>query len=116
AEGRFLAAVVGERFSVHGASGGGIERELALPVAVEAVAGAGEVVVAVTSAGAMAREIGGMGGYLIGDDAGLDVFTVGETQVLFRSDVTEHGGSVPADDGSADGGSDVVVAGRDIGY
>src|SRR5690606_27833930 len=36
-------------------------------------------------------------------------------QVLLGGDVAEHRRAVPADLGGADGGGDVVVAGRDVG-
>ena len=46
---------------------------------------------------------------------GLDVFAIGQAEMLFGRDVAEHGRAVPADHGGADGGGDVVVAGGDIG-
>ena len=72
-------------------------------------------VVAVAGAGAMARDVGGVGGDLVGDDAVLHVLLVGQAEVLFRRDVAEHRRAVPADHGRADGGGDVVVAGGDVG-
>ena len=56
-----------------------------------------------------------MGGEFVGDDAGAHVFFVGQAEMLFRSNVAEHGRAVPADIGSAYARGDVVVAGCDIG-
>jgi len=47
-------------------------------------------------------EIGGVGCDLVGDDAGLDVVAVRQTEMLLRRDVAEHGAAVPADHGSTD--------------
>ena len=112
---RILEALLGQRFVVHGAGGFRVERKLELAVPVEAVAGAGQLVVAIAYARPLARHIRGVGGDFIGDDAGLDVLPVGQAQVFLGRHVAQHGGSVPADHGGADGRRDVVVAGRDIG-
>ena len=93
----------------------GIERERELLLPIEFVASVAEGVVAVAGAGASAGDVGGVGGDLVGDDAVLDVFFVGQAEVLFRRDVAQHGGAVPSDHGRADGAGDVVVAGGDIG-
>ncbi len=82
---------------------------------IEIEAGAGEFVVAIARAFAMAGDVRGMGGNFIGDDALLDVFAVGQAEVFFRRDVAEHGSAVPADHGRANRGGDVIVAGSDIG-
>src|SRR5436190_6470048 len=52
---------------------------------------------------------------LVGDNAVFDVFFIRQTEVFFRRDVAEHGRAVPANHGGADGGGDVIVAGRDVG-
>ena len=44
-------------------------------------------------------EVGGVGGELVGDDAGFDVVAIGQAQVLFRRDVAEHRRAEPADHG-----------------
>ena len=67
------------------------------------VAGARKRVVAVAGAGAMARDIGGVRGDLVGDDAGLHVVAVGQAEMLLGRDVAEHRRAVPADHGRADG-------------
>ena len=46
-------------------------------------------------------EVGGVGGEFVGDDAGAHVFFVGQTEMLFRGNVAEHGCAVPADIGRA---------------
>ena len=92
--------------------GFGIEGELELLLPVEEEAGIAERVVAVARAGAVPRDVGGVGGDLVGDDALADVVGVGQAEVLLGRDVAEHRGSVPADHRRADGAGDVVVAGR----
>lgn len=56
-----------------------------------------------------------MGGDLVGDEPCTHILGVGQTQVLFGGHVTEHGGTVPAGQGGADGAGDVVVARGDVG-
>src|SRR6185436_3618233 len=72
-------------------------------------------IVAVLGTGVAFGEVGGVGGELVGDNAGLDVFLVGEAEVFLRGDIAEHGAAVPADHGGADAAGDVVVAGGDVG-
>ncbi len=55
-----------------------------------------------------------MGGDLVGDDAGLDVVTVGQAQVFLGRDVAEHGRAPPGDHRGTDAGGDVVVRRRDV--
>ena len=66
-------------------------------------------------AGAMAGDVGGVGGDLVGDDAVLHILLVGQAEVLLGRDVAEHRRAVPADHRRADGRGDVVVAGSDVG-
>ncbi len=100
---------------MHRPRGLGIEGEAELLVPVEGEAGAAEGVVAVARALAMAGHVRGVGGDLVRDDALLDVLLVGEPEVLLRRHVAEHGRARVAGHGGADGGRDVVVAGRDVG-
>ena len=115
AERGVFVALFWQRFIVHGASGFGIERELELLFPVELVAGIAEGVVAVPGAGTMARNVCSVRGNLVGDNAVLHVFLVGQAEVLLRRDVAEHGCAVPADHGGADRRRNVVVARRDVG-
>src|SRR5579859_1583873 len=115
AEGGFFVVVVWQGFVVHGAGGFGIEREGELLFPVELVAGVAEGVVAVAGAGASTGDVGGVSRNLVGDDAVFHVFLVGQTQVLFRCDVAEHGSAVPSDHGGTDRAGDVVVAGCNVG-
>src|SRR5262249_29622127 len=108
-------ALLRKRLVVHGAGSFGVERKLKLAVPVEGVAGAGKLVVAGAGAGAMAGGVGGGGGGLVNDQSLLHVVLVRQAEVLLGGDVAEHGGAVPADHGGADGGGDVVVAGRKVG-
>ena len=81
AEGRFLVVVVGQRFVVHGARRLRVERQRELFVPVEGVTGVADGVVAVARAGAMPRDIRGMSGNFVGDDAVLHVFFIGQASV-----------------------------------
>ena len=48
-------------------------------------------------------QVGRMGGNPVGDDSGLDVFLVGQSQVFLGSHVTQHGTTKPANHGGSDG-------------
>ncbi|CAE6853589.1 hypothetical protein R69658_07281 [Paraburkholderia aspalathi] len=61
------------------------------------------------------RQIGGVRGELVRDDAGLDVVLVRQPKVFLRRDVAEHGRAEPADHRRANARRDVVVARRDVG-
>src|ERR1022692_2327659 len=87
---RVLEAFLRQRFIVHGAGRLGIERQLELAVPVEAVARARQLVVAVACAGAVARDVGGVRGDLVSDDAGLHIVAIGQAQVLLGRDVAQH--------------------------
>ncbi len=60
-------------------------------------------------------QIGGVRSDLVGDHTIFDVLLVRQTKMFFRRDITQHGTTVPADHGRADGAGDVIVAGRDVG-
>ena len=72
-------------------------------------------VVAVLRAGMAFRQIGGVRGDLVGDDAVFHVLLVRQAEMFFRRDVAKHGAAVPADHRRADRAGDVIVAGRDVG-
>jgi hypothetical protein len=59
-------------------------------------------------------KVGGVGGDLVGDDAGLHIVLVWQAQVFLGRDVAQHGCAVPGDFGRADGRGDVVVAGGHV--
>ena len=94
----------------------GIQRQIKLPVPVEGVAGAAEFVVAVAGARAVAGDIGGVGGDLVGDQAVAHILRIGQAQVLLGGHVAEHRRAVPAGHRRADGAGDVVVAGGNVGH
>src|SRR5260370_5571479 len=75
-----------------------------------------ECVVAILRAGTMAGDVGGVSGNLVSDDPVFDILLIRQPEVLFGRDVAQHGSAVPPDEGSADGGGDVIVAGRDVGH
>jgi len=64
-----LEAVVRERFVVHLAGPVRVERQLELPIPVEGVAGARDLVIAIAGAGPVPGHVGGVGGDLVSDDA-----------------------------------------------
>ena len=79
-------------------------------------AGLRELVVPVAGAGNAERDVGGVGGDLVGDAPLLDVVLLGQAEVLLGRDVAEHGGAVVGGRGGADAARDVVVAGEDVGH
>src|SRR5579885_2132294 len=109
AEGGFLVVVVGKGFIVHGPGCFRVNGEGELLFPIEGVASVADGVVAV------AGDVSGVCGDFIGNHAVLYVFLVGQAEVLFGRDVAEHGSAVPSNEGRADGGGDVIVAGSDIG-
>src|SRR6266566_3527909 len=80
AEFRFLIKIVGERFVVHGFRGFRIERKFKLLVPVKEETRVTERVVAIASAGAVARDVRGMRRNLVSDDALLAVFGVRQAE------------------------------------
>ncbi len=93
----------------------GIEGEFELLVPVEGVAGAAEFVVAIARPGAMAGDVGSVGGDLVGDQAIAHIFRIGQPQVLLGGHVAEHRRAIPTGHRRTDGAGDVVVAGGDVG-
>src|SRR5947207_13617456 len=61
------------------------------------------------------RQVGGVGGDLVGDDAVLDIVLVRQTQMLLGRDIAQHRSAVPADHRGADGAGAMIVAWRDVG-
>ncbi len=59
-------------------------------------------------------QIGRVCGNLVGHDALAHIVAIRQAQMFLGRDVTQHGGAVPSDLRCADGGGDVIVAGRDI--
>ncbi len=112
---RGLGAFLRERFVMELAGGFGIEREIELVLPAKFETRFADGVVAILRAGMAFGQIRRVGGDLIGDNAVFDVFFVRQTEMLLRSDVTQHRGAVPADHGRADGAGDVIVAGGDVG-
>ena len=87
--------------------------ELVAPA--ELVTGLAEGVVADLGAGVSLGEVGGVGGNLVGDDAGAHILPIGQSEVLLGRHVAEHRRAEPANLRGPDGAGDVVVAGRDVG-
>ena len=115
AEVRGLGAFLRKSFVVKLARGLGIEREIELIFPAKFEARFADGVVAILRAGMAFRQIGGVRGDFVGDDAVFHVFLVRQTEMFFRRDVAKHGAAIPADHGRADRAGDVIVAGRDVG-
>src|SRR5437870_4975747 len=111
---RSLRSLLRKSFVMKLARGFGIEREIELIFPAKFEACFADGVVAVLRAGMAFRQIGGVGGDLVGDDAVFDVFLVRQSEMFFRRDVAKHGATVPAYHGRADRAGDVIVAGRDV--
>jgi hypothetical protein len=101
---------------VHRLRGLGIDRQAELLLPVEGVARTAERVVAIAGALAVTRDVGGVRGDLVGDEALFHVVGPRQAEVLLRRDVAEHRGAGGAGHGGADGAGDVIVAGRDVGH
>ena len=93
----------------------GIEGQGELVGPAELETGLGERVVPDLGGGMALREVGGVRGDLVGDDALADVVLVRQAEVLLGRDVAEHRGAIPADHRGADGGGDVVVPRGNVG-
>src|SRR5579864_5566305 len=99
AEGGFLVVIVGEGLVVHGTRGFRIERERELLLPIEFVASKADGIVAILCARTAAGKISGVGGNFVSDDSVLNVLLVGKSEMLLRSDIAEHGCTVPTDHG-----------------
>lgn len=84
---RRLGRLGRQRLVVQGGRRRRVQRQVELVVPAELKAGLGEGVVAEPRAGVTFGQVGGVGGDLVGDDAGLDVVAVGQAQVLDRKSV-----------------------------
>ena len=92
-----------------------IQGQLKLLVPVEVVAGAAELVVTVTGAGAVAGDVCRMGSDLVSDQAFAHILSIGQTEVLLRRHVTEHRRAMPTGHRRTDRRGDVVVTGSNVG-
>mmetsp|Transcript_33447 Transcript_33447/g.99629 ORF Transcript_33447/g.99629 Transcript_33447/m.99629 type:complete len:676 (+) Transcript_33447:411-2438(+) len=110
-----LGGIGVEGLVVEGTGGDGIEGQVELIVPTEFESGLGEGVVPILRAREALGEVGSVSGDLVGDDAGLDVIAVGEAEMLLGGDVAQHGGTEGGNVGSANGRSDVIVPGSNVG-
>ena len=97
-----LRGILGQRLVMKLLGGLRIEGKIELIFPAEFKAGLGQGVIPRLGAGMAFGKIGGMRGDLIGNDPGLHILLVGQTEMLLGSDVTEHGAAEPADHGGAD--------------
>jgi len=61
------------------------------------------------------RQVGGVRGDLVGDDAVFHVLLVRQAEVFLGRDVAEHRAAIPTDHRRPDAAGDVIVAERDVG-
>mmetsp|Transcript_3260 Transcript_3260/g.7596 ORF Transcript_3260/g.7596 Transcript_3260/m.7596 type:complete len:406 (+) Transcript_3260:323-1540(+) len=99
---------------MHAPCSDGIQGEIELVVPAELKAGLGERVIPLLGLGMTLGEVGSMGRDAVGDDAGLHILTVWQTQVFLRSDVAQHCRPHGTNVGRTDSGGDVVVARSDV--
>ena len=109
-----LRGVLGQGFVVEGARGVRVQAEVELVFPAEFETSLRQGIVADLGTGVTFRQVSGVGGDLVGDDAGFHVVLVGQAQVFFRGDIAEHGAAVPADHCRADTGSNVIIAGGNV--
>ena len=93
----------------------GVERQMKLVTPTEFKTGFAQCIVADLCRWMTFGEVGRMGGNLVGDDTRSYIFPIGQTKMLFRSDIAEHGRAQPTDLCGSDGRGDVVVTRCDIG-
>ena len=75
-----FAALSGKRFVVEVLRGVRIERQVELILPAELKSCFGQGIVSDLRAGMAFRQVCGVGGNFVGDDAGLHVFSIGQTQ------------------------------------
>lgn len=90
------------------------ERELIAPPELEA--GLRQGIITLLRTRVALGQVSGVGCDLVGDDTGLDVIAVRQTQMLLRGDVAQHRGAVAGDLRRPDRRSDVIVTGSDVGH
>ena len=115
AEMRDLVAVLRQRLIVELARGVGIERQVELVLPAEVEPGPRKRIVVKACGRVALGEIGGMGRDSIGDDACLYVLAVGQTRDALSGSRSRASRAVPADHRRPNRGSNVVVAGGDVG-
>src|SRR5580658_1991702 len=111
---RHLVPFLGQGGIVEGAGGIRIERQVELVSPTKIKARPRQRVVSGARARVTLGKIRRERCDLVGDNAGLDVVAIRQSQVLLGRDVAQHRRAEPADHGCADGGGDVVVTGCDV--
>ena len=91
-----------------------VEREVELVFPTELITRLAQRVVAYLRTGMSFGKVGGVGGYLIGDNSYAHIFLVGQCKVLFGGDVAQHGRTQPTDLRRTDSRGDMVVARSDV--
>ncbi len=93
----------------------GIQRQIELIFPAEFKARFGHGVITDLRSGVAFGQIGGMRRDFVGDQSLFHILFVGQTQMLFRCDITQHRTTKPANHGGTDTRGEMVIAGRDIG-
>ena len=98
-----------------GTGSDGVQGQVELIVPTEFETGLGQGIVTVLGTRQSLCEIGCVGGNLVGNNASLDVVTIGKSQVLLGSHIAQHGGSQGSDIGGTNGTGNMVVSGSHVG-
>ncbi|KLU20197.1 hypothetical protein EOS_42700 [Caballeronia mineralivorans PML1(12)] len=102
-------------FIVISAGGKRVEGQIKLVFPAKFEAGFRHGVIANLRARMPFRQVSGVGSNLIGDKPLLNIFFIGQTQMLFWRYVTEHRAAKPANHRRTNPRREVVIARRNIG-
>ena len=91
-----------------------VERQVKLVFPAEFITCFAQCIVTHLCSGMPFCQVGGMGGYLIGDDTYTHILLIGQCQMLFGGDITEHGRTQPTYLCRADGRRNMVVTRCDV--
>ena len=102
-------------FVMEGARRIRIEAEVKMFLPVQGGAGFGQFVIPVAGTGNPQGNVCGVCGNFVGDAALFYIVLFGESQMFFRSDVTEHRGTVIACGGGTNATRNMVIPWKNIG-
>ena len=105
----------GQRFVVVFPCHSGVEREVELVFPAKLEPRFAKRVIAKLRTRMSFRKVGGMGSQFVRDDSLLDVLSIWQAEMFFRSHITEHRRAEPTDHRRPDGRCNMVVAGCDVG-
>mmetsp|Transcript_10070 Transcript_10070/g.13128 ORF Transcript_10070/g.13128 Transcript_10070/m.13128 type:complete len:210 (-) Transcript_10070:169-798(-) len=91
-----------------------VQGQIELIIPTEFKSRLGQRVIAILSSGQTLGQVSCMGSDFVSNDTSLNIITVGETQMLLGSDVTEHGSSKGGNVGSTNSRGNVIITWCDI--